>query len=163
MGFHARERVGPALGRLKDFVDRMDIRAAGDPLEALTGLSDALHRGFEYVPGSTSVASSIDHVLENGRGVCQDYSHVMIAIARSWGVPSRYVSGYGPVDASGPASVSASHAWVECLLPGLGWTGFDPTNGCLPGRESCARRSGSRLPRRGSDPRRLAGRRGEPA
>ena len=129
---HASALARPSA-RLKDFVDRMDIRAAGDPLEALTGLSDALHRGFEYVPGSTSVASSIDHVLENGRGVCQDYSHVMIAIARSWGVPSRYVSGYGPVDASGPASVSASHAWVECLLPGLGWTGFDPTNGCLPG------------------------------
>ena len=129
---HASAIARPSA-RLRDFVDRMDIRAAGDPLEALTGLSDALYRGLEYVPGSTSVASPIDDVLESGRGVCQDYSHVMIAIARSWGVPSRYVSGYVPVDAVGPASESASHAWVECLLPGLGWIGFDPTNGCLSG------------------------------
>ena len=119
--------------RLGDFVERMDIRADGHPLEALTALSDTLHRSFEYVPGITSAASPIDHVLETGRGVCQDYAHVMLAIARSWGVPSRYVSGYVAVDSAGPAMASASHAWVECLLPGLGWTGFDPTNGLPPG------------------------------
>ncbi len=118
---------------LSDFVDRMGISPDGHPLEALSRLSDALHRGFEYVPGSTSAASPIDHVLETGRGVCQDYTHVMLAIARSWGVPSRYVSGYVPADAGGQATESASHAWVECLLPGLGWTGFDPTNGAPPG------------------------------
>ena len=119
--------------RLWEFVGRIGISPDGHPLEALTRLSDALHRGFEYVPGITSAASPIDHVLETGRGVCQDYAHVMLAIARSWGVPSRYVSGYVPVDASGQATESASHAWVECLLPGLGWTGFDPTNGQPPG------------------------------
>ena len=118
---------------LDDFVARMDIRAEGDPLEALTALSDALHRGFEYVPGSTSVVSPIDHILESGRGVCQDYAHVMIAIARSWGVPTCYVSGYVPLDSGSTALTSASHAWVECLLPNLGWTGFDPTNGSLSG------------------------------
>ena len=129
---HATTLTRPSA-RLKEFVDRMGIRAGGDPLEALTGLSDALHRGFEYVPGSTSAASPIDHVLETGRGVCQDYAHVMLAIARSWGVPSRYVSGYLPADAEGQALESASHAWVECLLPDIGWTGFDPTNGYQPG------------------------------
>ena len=129
---HATTLTRPSA-RLKEFVDRMGIRAVGDPLEALTGLSDALHREFEYVPGSTTAASPIDHVLESGRGVCQDYAHVMLAIARSWGVPSRYVSGYVPVDPDGLALESASHAWVECLLPDIGWTGFDPTNGYQPG------------------------------
>ena len=129
---HATALTRPSA-RLKEFVDRMGIRAGGDPLEALTGLSDALHREFEYVPGSTTAASPIDHVLESGRGVCQDYAHVMLAIARSWGVPSRYVSGYVPADAEGQALESASHAWVECLLPDIGWTGFDPTNGYQPG------------------------------
>ena len=129
---HATTLTRPSA-RLNEFVDRMGIRAAGDPLEALTGLSDALHREFEYVPGSTTAASPIDHVLESGRGVCQDYAHVMLAIARSWGVPSRYVSGYLPADAEGQALESASHAWVECLLPDIGWTGFDPTNGYQPG------------------------------
>ena len=63
----------------------------------------------------------------------------MIAIARSWGVPARYVSGYLYVaeadGVDGPAPQSASHAWVECLLPELGWVGFDATNDSLAGRE----------------------------
>ena len=73
---------------------RCDIRVRDDPLESLRGLSDALHDNFTYSPGSTSVISPIDHILETGQGVCQDYAHVMIAIARSWGIPTRYVSGY---------------------------------------------------------------------
>lgn len=125
--------VARPTAALDGFVERVGIKPEGDPLEALTRLSETLHRSFEYVPGSTSVASPIDHILENGLGVCQDYAHVMIAIARSWGVPTRYVSGYVPVQSGDTETASASHAWVECLLPGLGWTGFDPTNGCLPG------------------------------
>ena len=89
-----------------------------------------LHASFRYEPGSTAVDSPIEQILETGRGVCQDYSHVMIAIARSWGIPSRYVSGYlhreGAPGEQTPAG--ASHAWAEFLLPGLGWVGFDPTN-----------------------------------
>ena len=61
----ALTRPTAALG---EFVNRMGIKAEGDPLEALTTLSDALHHGLEYVPGSTSVASPIDHILESGRG-----------------------------------------------------------------------------------------------
>ena len=118
---------------LDDFVIRAGIRAEGDPLEALAALTDEIHRAFEYVPGTTTAASPIDHILETGQGVCQDYAHVMIAVARSWGVPTRYVSGYVPLDSGSTALASASHAWVECLLPGLGWTGFDPTNGRLAG------------------------------
>ncbi len=129
---HPSTLTGPTAA-LGDFVDRLDVKAEGDPLEALTRLSDALHHGLKYVPGSTTVASPIDDILESGRGVCQDYAHVMIAIARSWGAPSRYVSGYVPLESRGMAPASASHAWVECLLPGLGWAGFDPTNGCLAG------------------------------
>ena len=52
----------------------------------------------------------------------------MIAIARSWGIPARYVSGYLHVSDGGPIPGNATHAWAECLLPGAGWVGFDPTN-----------------------------------
>ena len=53
----------------------------------------------------------------------------MIAIARSWGVPTRYVSGYVYVERTGDHTPeTASHAWVECWLGDLGWVGFDPTN-----------------------------------
>ena len=120
-------KSSPALA---SFVDRNGIKRADDPLKDLLRLSDTLHSSFHYVPGSTSVASPIEHILESGRGVCQDYAHVMIAIARSWGIPARYVSGY--LHISGPAGEeaqeNATHAWVECLLPELGWVGFDPAN-----------------------------------
>ncbi len=116
---------------LEAFSRREDLLApTGDPLSAVSGLTGALHRIFEYMPGSTSAVSPIEQILESGVGVCQDYAHVMIAIARSWGVPSRYVSGYLHVadPADQPTRGEASHAWVECRLPDLGWVGFDPTN-----------------------------------
>ena len=144
---------------LSSFIQREGIEPADDPLQAVGMLSEKLHHVFDYVPGSTSVASPIDHILETGRGVCQDYAHVMIAIARSWGVPSRYVSGYVHVSGeshehaqtswqtqtssqtptssqtqtSSQTPQTATHAWVECRLPGLGWVGFDPTNQTLAG------------------------------
>ena len=120
-------RPSPALER---FTLRNDIRPLDDPLESLNRLSDLLFDRFEYVPGSTSSTSTIDRILESGRGVCQDYAHVMISIARTWGIPARYVSGYfhDETAAGGEGRGMTSHAWVECLLPGLGWMGFDPTN-----------------------------------
>ena len=121
---------------LTAFVDQLSITAGGDPLESLLRLSDTLHQSFRYAPGSTSVVSPIDHILESRQGVCQDYVHVMIAIARSWHIPARYVSGYLYMDDADGAEIpqTATHAWVECLLPGLDWVGFDPTNRCLAGR-----------------------------
>lgn len=123
-------RPSPALTA---FVDESGIEVGDDPLETLLQLSDTLSRSFEYVPGSTSAVSPIEHILESRQGVCQDYVHVMIAIARSWNVPARYVSGYlytDSRDGDGPPQ-TASHAWVECRLPELGWIGIDPTNSCL--------------------------------
>ena len=120
-----------ALGR---FLSTHGIKMERDPLESVRNLRSALYRLFEYAPGSTTVDSPIDQILETGRGVCQDYAHVMITIARAWGVPSRYVSGYlhaaDPPDQ--PTHAEAGHAWVECRLPGLGWVAFDPTNPGLP-------------------------------
>ena len=118
---------------LADFTDRNGIARGNDPLRDLIRLSDTLHSRFQYAPGSTSAASPIEEILNSGHGVCQDYAHVMIAVARSWGVPARYVSGYLYVSGSpdGQAWSNATHAWVECLLPELGWVGFDPTNQSL--------------------------------
>ena len=115
---------------LDDYVRRERLQPDDDPAATMRRLSDRIHRSFAYEPGSTSADSPIEHVLESGRGVCQDFAHVMIAIARSWGVPSRYVSGYlHTTGVPGEQTVaSGSHAWVECRLPGAGWVGFDPTN-----------------------------------
>ncbi len=123
-------RPGPALAA---FTEGRGIRRGDDPLSSLLALAAALHAAFRYEPGSTAVDSPIERILETGRGVCQDYTHVMLAIARSWGVPSRYVSGYlHPEGAPGEQTpAGASHAWPEFLLPGPGWIGIDPTNDTL--------------------------------
>ena len=125
-------RPSPALAA---FVERHRIEPGSDPLQSLLQLSDTLHRRLHYVPGATSAESPVDHVLQTDRGVCQDYAHAMIAVARSWGIPARYVSGYlhvtGRCDEQLPDN--ATHAWVECRLPELGWVGFDPTNRSLAG------------------------------
>jgi transglutaminase-like putative cysteine protease len=81
---------------------------------------------FEYARDVTDATSPIDHLLTRGKGVCQDFTHLMIAILRSFGVPARYVSGYIHRENKD----SQSHAWCEVWLPDVGWTGFDPTNGC---------------------------------
>jgi transglutaminase-like putative cysteine protease len=82
---------------------------------------------FEYARAVTLASSPIDDVLEHGRGVCQDFTHLMLAVLRSFGVPARYVSGY--LHRSGEES--QSHAWCEAWVPDLGWLGIDPTNDCL--------------------------------
>jgi transglutaminase-like putative cysteine protease len=106
----------------------------GDPLLALKKLNHAIYESFEYQSGITEVHSPIETALGERRGVCQDFAHIMIAIARAWGVPTRYVSGYmyhrGNKDRSG---ADATHAWVEAYMPSLGWVGFDPTNNILAG------------------------------
>ena len=123
-------RPGPALDA---FVAAHGIRRGAGPFATLVETAAALHRAIRYESGSTHVDSPIEHVLETGRGVCQDYAHVMIAIARSWGIPSRYVSGYLHAEGvtGAEAQAGASHAWAEFLLPGRGWTGIDPTNDML--------------------------------
>lgn len=124
-------RPSPALAA---FVARHRIAPLDDPLESLLQLSHTLHHCLHYIPGSTSAESPVEHILETGRGVCQDYTHLMLAIARSWGIPARYVSGYlHSAQSDEQALNNATHAWVECRLPELGWIGFDPTNESLTG------------------------------
>ena len=105
------------------------------PHEMLLELNRAIYENFSYVPNSTKVDSPIDEALEARQGVCQDFSHIMIALARSLQIPCRYVSGYlyhEPKEKDRSLE-SASHAWVEALLPNLGWTAFDPTNNLVGG------------------------------
>ena len=125
----------PSTPALSSFVERHRIKPGSDPLESLLRLSDMLYRRLHYIPGATSTESPVDDALQTDQGVCQDFAHVMIAIARSWGIPARYVSGYLHVTGRTGEHLldNATHAWVECRLPRLGWTGFDPTNQSLAG------------------------------
>jgi transglutaminase-like putative cysteine protease len=116
---------------LHEFAASHDLAKPGsDPLTALRRLSKTIHDGFEYEVGITQVHSPIEHALTAKRGVCQDFAHIMIAIARGWGIPTRYVSGYLHHRQKGQyrSGEDATHAWVESYLPSIGWVGFDPTN-----------------------------------
>lgn len=110
-------------------------RRRDDPLTLLRDLNARLYDVFDYDPGHTDVDSPIDHALAARRGVCQDYAHIMIALVRGLGIPCRYVSGYlfHRVEDHDRSEQDATHAWVEALLPGLGWVGFDPTNNLVAG------------------------------
>lgn len=112
---------------------------ARDPLTAARELSAGIYKAFEYEAGVTRADSPIDHVLEERRGVCQDFAHVMITVCRSWGIPARYVSGYLFTDRGHDRSdPDATHAWVEVFLPSLRWIGFDPTNNIETGERHIA-------------------------
>ena len=101
--------------------------------EALVELTKGIRRDFAYRPGVTSVRTTVDQLLELRAGVCQDFTHLGIAILRSMGVPARYVSGYiETVPAPGQAKLEgadASHAWISVLSPAGTWIDIDPTNG----------------------------------
>ncbi|HET9161561.1 MAG TPA: transglutaminase family protein, partial [Caulobacteraceae bacterium] len=85
-----------------------------DPWTAVQKLSSCIHDAMDYVPGFTEADSPIDLALEEKKGVCQDFAHIMIAVCRSWGVPARYVSGYLYTDRDEDrSSPDATHAWVE--------------------------------------------------
>ncbi|HEY2178163.1 MAG TPA: transglutaminase family protein [Caulobacteraceae bacterium] len=130
------ERTEP----LAAFIEQRNIAQlkGGDPLTALRQLNSTLYEAFDYEAGITTADSPIDHALTEGRGVCQDFAHIMIALARGWGVPARYVSGYLFTDSHDRSTSGATHAWVEVFLPSLGWIGLDPTNDAMAGERHLA-------------------------
>jgi transglutaminase-like putative cysteine protease len=100
----------------------------GTALGALVaGVSRYIHTHFEYARAVTLASSPVDHLLEHGKGVCQDFTHLMLALLRSFEVPARYVSGY----IHRANKESQTHAWCEVWFPDAGWVGVDPTNDCV--------------------------------
>lgn len=107
--------------------------APGRPVGAAAEeLMRRIYADFAYEPGATTVTSTIDDVLENRSGVCQDFAHLLIACLRSHGLAARYVSGYlatePPPGRDRVLGADATHAWTAVWLPGGGWLALDPTN-----------------------------------
>jgi transglutaminase-like putative cysteine protease len=121
---------------LDDLATELDVRRRDDPLMVLHRLNQQIYEYFDYKPNSTRVDSPIDLALSTKAGVCQDFAHIMITLVRSkLRIPCRYVSGYlfhGESDMDRSVS-TATHAWIEALVPHLGWVGFDPTNWLVAG------------------------------
>lgn len=91
---------------------------------------DLISERFEYQQGLTTSNSSIADVLAHKAGVCQDFTHLMIGLARALKIPARYVSGLIHPDEQKYRGFTQTHAWCELLFPSVGWIGFDPTNHC---------------------------------
>jgi len=94
-----------------------------DVWQAALAIMRFVHARLEYEPCSTHVHTPMRDVLTQGRGVCQDFAHVMIGLCRSVQIPARYVSGYLATE-----SASATHAWTEVFIPTIGWRALDPTH-----------------------------------
>lgn len=114
---------------LRSWLESSSLLEGKHPYSRIKQLVEYMYESFSYQPGSTHVDSTIDELLAKQSGVCQDYAHLMLACTRSWGIPSRYVSGYLYESEDKCATAdNATHAWVECWLPNRGWLTFDPTN-----------------------------------
>lgn len=105
-------------------------REENDVLGQLHALSAAILDQVAYEPGYTAVDTTAEQALDAGHGVCQDHAHIFIGAARLLGVPARYVSGYLMMDDQ--VDQEATHAWAEAHIDGLGWVGFDVSNGISP-------------------------------
>jgi transglutaminase-like putative cysteine protease len=114
---------------IRELAMRHAIADPSSPAEverALDELTIAISRDFTYDRTATNVYSAVDDVLALRAGVCQDFAHLFIAVARAMGVPARYASGY--IHSPGEAAAAASHAWAEAWVAGRGWVGFDATH-----------------------------------
>ena len=116
--------------------------ATGRLGEALEALNHAVYEQFAYASGSTTNSTPLSAIWQQRKGVCQDFTHIMLSVLRMAGLPSRYVCGY--IEAVAPPSAAAAntlgragrtlvgavatHAWVEVLVPGKQWVALDPTN-----------------------------------
>ena len=96
---------------------------ATDTWQAARALMGFVYSQFKYESSSTTVHTHMRDVLRDKRGVCQDFAHVLIGLCRVLKIPALYVSGYLATEVA-----SATHAWVEVLIPGVGWCGLDPTH-----------------------------------
>jgi transglutaminase-like putative cysteine protease len=127
--------------QIEELVDACGLRTADEnapwweahsTFAAVQNLNTLIFERFTYAPNTTDVHTRISEVFAYGCGVCQDFAHIFIAVCRAAGVPARYVSGYLVTRRSRSAQgSSASHAWVEILIPQMGWCAFDPTNNML--------------------------------
>lgn len=117
-------QTGPQIQALA--VDLLDTSQVSD----FHALSKRIAEKVTYTVGQTGATTTAEQAVKIGQGVCQDHAHIFIAAARHAGHFARYVSGYLMMDDR--VDQDATHAWAEVWIDGLGWTGFDASNGISP-------------------------------
>lgn len=118
------------LSQFPKDADSYTFQDSNNLFENLLDLNRWVFETLKYREGVTDVDTALAAVMSTKEGVCQDFSHLFIAVARMHGIPARYVSGYLN-QGEGFIGDAQMHAWAEAFLPGIGWIGFDPTNNIL--------------------------------
>ncbi len=107
------------------------VSAEPSTLARLHNLNMTIFEKMRFDAGVTNSGTTAAEAYAAGHGVCQDFSHIFIAVARSLQIPARYVSGH-LFRRDGNFAQQAAHAWVEAHVEGLGWIAFDPAHGISP-------------------------------
>jgi transglutaminase-like putative cysteine protease len=123
-------RKTPLTSLLENHSNFFDYQHDKFVFENLQELNKWVFEKIFYTPGATDVNTTLDEMLEHRKGVCQDFAHLFCAIARKYGIPCRYVSGYLH-QGNGFFGDSQMHAWTEAYIEDVGWIGFDPTNNLI--------------------------------
>ncbi len=116
---------------LKEFAGDSVAESRGDRLDMLHCLLVGIFSTVKFDTEPTHTTTTAAEAFGLKRGVCQDLTHIFIACARHLGIPARYVGGH-MFRNDGIIYQEAGHAWAEAYAEGLGWIGFDPTNGVCP-------------------------------
>ena len=119
-------RTTPGV-RTAELIQNLEAR---DQLSAVHDLMLRVRENLTFDPESSATSWTAEEVLREGYGVCQDFTHVLVAATRALNIPSRYVSGY--LSMGDGTEQSAMHAWAETFIDKLGWVGLDATNGISP-------------------------------
>jgi len=108
------------------------LMSHSDFYEACKSLMTHVNKTFTFDGQFSDVCTPLSEIYKERRGVCQDFTHIMLSGFRSLGIPSRYISGYietlPPEGQEKLVGADASHAWVSVFVPGYGWLDLDPTN-----------------------------------
>lgn len=133
--------------RVPDFLPIREFAApffaSGKSLaESAYELAVHLKQHFQFDPSATDEKTPVQEFFQSRRGVCQDFTHLMLACLRNLRIPARYVSGYiltqPPPGQPRLEGADASHAWVSLYIPDFGWLDLDPTNGLVVGDQHVA-------------------------
>jgi transglutaminase-like putative cysteine protease len=128
-----RSQLTPVAMKLAEVIEKAFPRPNRElpTLDSLMELLAWVPTILEYRSGTTAVHGPLMEAVRQGSGVCQDFAHLFITVARFWGIPARYVMGYLDPGICSTGEELATHAWAEALVPGAGWIGFDATHNLL--------------------------------
>ena len=122
---HGQVNDDPTLAVLAAKIGLHKVSRVGEAIDIVTRCTREL---IVYRAGATRSSSTVSDILQAGAGVCQDFTHLSLALLRRVGLPCRYVSGY--LYKPGVPELQ-THAWGEAFVPGVGWLAFDPTHAQL--------------------------------